>query len=214
MTSKHIHNGYVYLLIALLLLWFLSPIVEQMEAQRHLLGLMFTLLMLLAAWATSRSRTGRWVSLLLAAASAGLFWFGTAWGKTEFTRLSRLASFVYCAFIVVVILRHIVSAKKVDTNILCGAASIYILIAVAWAVSYWTISDLDPAAFSQIDTTVSQDSQFYHFYYFSLVTLTSVGYGDITPVSHFAKMWVSMEAVCGTFYLAVLVSRLVSLFQR
>ena len=54
---------------------------------------------------------------------------------------------------------------------------------------------------------------FHQFLYFSLTTLTTVGYGDITPVNPFAQVWSTMEAVCGTLYMALLVARLVGLYQ-
>ena len=52
------------------------------------------------------------------------------------------------------------------------------------------------------------------FLYFSLTTLTTLGYGDITPINPFARIWATLEAVVGTLYVAILVARLVSLYRR
>jgi voltage-gated potassium channel Kch len=54
---------------------------------------------------------------------------------------------------------------------------------------------------------------FHQFLYFSLTTLTTLGYGDITPLSPFAQIWSTLEAVVGTLYIALLVARLVGMYQ-
>ncbi|MBL0715133.1 MAG: hypothetical protein JJV98_15705 [Desulfosarcina sp.] len=206
--------GFVWLLLALLLMWILSPFLENVETHQHVLSFLLTLVTLVAAWAVSPARRSRWVALLLALASAGLFWMGAVGVYPKASVFARIVLFVYYGYIIVMILRHIVAAREIDLNVLCGAAAVFILIGVAWAISYWAISDMDPKAFTPPDRSVIPVVKFHHYLYFSLVTLTSLGYGDITPASHFAQMWTTLEAVCGTFYLAILVARLVSLYRR
>lgn len=206
--------GFVWLLAALLLMWIVSPFLENVETHHHFLSFLFIMLMLVAAWSVSPGVKARGIALILAIASAGLFWMGTVGGHPELSSFSRGFLFVYYVFIIAMILWHIITAREININILCGAASAFILIGVAWAVSYWAISDINPNAFTPPDQSAIPEIKFHHYLYFSLITLTSVGYGDITPVDHFAQMWATLEAVCGNFYLAVLVARLVSLYRR
>ncbi len=68
-----------------------------------------------------------------------------------------------------------------------------------------------PGAFAQLSPDLEQ--AWTQFLYFSLTTVTTLGYGDITPISPVARIWATLEAVTGVLYIAVLVARLVSLFR-
>jgi hypothetical protein len=117
----------------------------------------------------------------------------------------------FCFFCVGVILRRIVTAKEVDFEVVCDSVSTYLLIAIIWAVSYDLIYFLSPEAFSPAeDGTILTLN---HFIYFSLTTITTLGYGDITPVSVPVGIWSTLEAVTGVFYMAILVARLVSMYR-
>jgi len=78
-------------------------------------------------------------------------------------------------------------------------------------VSYELIYFLNPETFSLAeDGTILTLN---HFIYFSLTTITTLGYGDITPVSVPVGIWSTLEAVTGVFYMAILVARLVSMYR-
>jgi hypothetical protein len=110
-----------------------------------------------------------------------------------------------------VILRRIVIAKEVDFEVVCSSVSAYLLIAILWAVSYDLFYFLSPETFSPAEDGAKLTFQ--HFIYFSLTTITTLGYGDITPVSVPVGIWSTFEAVTGVFYMAVLVARLVSVYR-
>jgi hypothetical protein len=88
-----------------------------------------------------------------------------------------------------------------------GAIAAYLLLGVAWAHAYLLVAQSRPGAFSGA-VTVDQGAR--AFVYFSFVTLTTVGYGDILPVHPAARSLAMLEAVTGPLYLAILVARLVS----
>ena len=123
----------------------------------------------------------------------------------------NLLFIVFCIFCVGVILRRIVIAKEVDFEVVCSSVSAYLLIAILWAVSYDLFYFLNPETFSP--TEGGAKLTFKHFIYFSLTTITTLGYGDITPVSVPVGIWSTLEAVTGVFYMAVLVARLVSVYR-
>ncbi len=95
-----------------------------------------------------------------------------------------------------------------------GAASVYLLMGVAWASAYALVYAAHPASFyidpARIPAGVLSFNDLLHF---SFVTLTTLGYGDITPVSAPAKSLSSVEAVCGVLYIAILVARLVASYR-
>jgi hypothetical protein len=93
--------------------------------------------------------------------------------------------------------------------VLCAAVATYLLLGMLWASGYVLVARMNPGAFSGVAAS-SQPLHGFDALYFSLSTLTTVGYGDIAPVSGPARMLAMMEVVTGTMYMAVLVARLVS----
>ena len=88
----------------------------------------------------------------------------------------------------------------------------YLLLAITWAVSCDVIESLSPGSF--VTTLAGAQLGFAGFLCFSLTTITTLGYGDITPVRPTAGIWSTLEAATGVFFMAILVARLVSLYQR
>ena len=76
-------------------------------------------------------------------------------------------------------------------------------------MAYWLVEQLTPGAFAFNTTTGTKETmEGFNAFYFSLITLSTVGYGDITPVSKVARMLAAMEAMTGLFYVAVLIRTL------
>jgi voltage-gated potassium channel Kch len=98
----------------------------------------------------------------------------------------------------------------IDANKIIGSLTLYILLGLIWAVIYMIIILIDPTAFSGVEVTTWQEG-FARMAYYSFVTLTTLGYGDILPKNHVAEFFVYMEAIIGVFYMAIIVSSLISL---
>ncbi len=97
---------------------------------------------------------------------------------------------------------------EITIEIIKAAMSAYFLIGLMWSFVYLAIEVLRPGSFQVASGTPLNHDQ---FIYFSFVTLTTVGYGDVTPISNGARSLAILEAVMGQFYLAVTVARLVSI---
>jgi Ion channel len=89
-----------------------------------------------------------------------------------------------------------------------GAVVLYLLIGLVWGVAFHVVNLVNPDAFS-VQSPVTPDLS--NWVYFSFVTLTTVGYGDITPVAQGARSLAILEALVGQLYPAVIIARLVSL---
>ncbi len=104
--------------------------------------------------------------------------------------------------------KQILFSGAVDANRIVGAICIYLLMGLIWAMMYLFLAQAIPGAFHGIEQMI-----WYHNFadvaYYSFVTLTTLGYGDISPVAPIAKFLVYMEAVVGVFYMAILVASLV-----
>lgn len=125
---------------------------------------------------------------------------------------------LFLAFTAFTVLIHMLSGKKVTADHIIGAACVYILIGVIWAHIYSFLELTAPGSISMNlnpgllhDGTQIPQYNMYDFLYFSYVTLATVGYGDIVPISTLAKAFANMEAIIGQLYIAVLVARLVGI---
>ncbi|MEH6569745.1 MAG: potassium channel family protein [Halioglobus sp.] len=104
---------------------------------------------------------------------------------------------------------QVLFSGKIDRNIIVGSMAIYLLLGLLWSILYLLALELSPGAFNGM---VKQNwaENFPISTYFSYVTLTSLGYGDISPAGPVTRVLVYLEAISGTFYMAVVVASLVS----
>ncbi|MEN8008404.1 MAG: potassium channel family protein [Candidatus Krumholzibacteriota bacterium] len=115
-------------------------------------------------------------------------------------------------FIIRLMLGQIFNARVITLDTIGLALCTYILIGAVWVLFYTPVLALNPNAFSH---PIGADSDPLHtLTYFSYVTLATLGYGDISPVSNLARNLAILEAVTGTLFLAVLISRLVGSYSR
>lgn len=114
---------------------------------------------------------------------------------------------LYLAAAVYFILRDILFTNRVTVDIIRGGICVYFLIGFVWALLYGIVASLDSQAFSQ---SLIETESYAKSVYFSFTTLTTLGYGDIIPVSPWAKMLTNLEAIVGELYPAILISTLVN----
>jgi len=124
--------------------------------------------------------------------------------------LSLILGLVFLVFMTSVFVWSIVSDPSVTTDTLAGAVSAYMLIGITFGVGYTLIDRLVPGAFRDTIEPGRHLSQS-EFTFFSFVTLTTVGYGDIVPWDGHARSFAMIESVIGIMYPAVLIGRLVGL---
>ena len=99
-------------------------------------------------------------------------------------------------------------------EVLCASISAYLMLGLMWTMAYWLVDQLTPGgAFSFNTNAGTRSMNGFNGFYFSFITLSTVGYGDITPVSRIARWLAAMEAMTGLLYVAVLIARLVSLYS-
>jgi hypothetical protein len=166
--------------------------------------------------AASRSRILRSLGVILAVATFGLqiVWLVTGDKLIEAAMMAAFA--VFCFFTAGVILRHVLSFGPLYADRVHAALSVYILLAFAWAGAYAMLEILSPGAFSIPRAAGAPSDEgaplLADMMHLSIATLTSTGFGDITPVAPFARSFSQLEQLTGVFYIAVLISRLIGLY--
>lgn len=131
--------------------------------------------------------------------------------STVYQYASTLSLIAFLLVAITFTLRQVVFGTELDTNRLVGAICVYLLLGVIWALFYSLIDLAVPASFEGIGEGTSKGLNS-DWLYFSFVTLTTLGYGDITPLSATARSLAYMEAIAGQFYVAILVAGLVSAY--
>lgn len=126
--------------------------------------------------------------------------------------LMLIASFAFCVVAIKYAAREVFLSGAVDLNKIVGSVCIYLLLVVAWAIVYDFLELASPGSFAGLSAG-SDLSRFDEFAYFSLVTITTLGYGDITPENLVAGITAGLQATVGVFYTAVLVASLVGDFM-
>ncbi len=106
-----------------------------------------------------------------------------------------------------------VRSVRVSAETICGAICVYLLLGLTWTAAYSILFTLQHGSFFVAPTHDANGVlTVLDLLYFSYVTLTALGYGDITPITSQARSLAFLEAVTGVLYLAVLISRLVGLY--
>jgi hypothetical protein len=111
-------------------------------------------------------------------------------------------------------LRHALRAKRVDGEHVYGALSAYLIAGIFLGLLYFATDRFWPGSFVENGRVLAEtEFRVYKAVYFSFVTLSTVGYGDIVPINHIVRGLAIFEAIAGQLYLAVMVARLVSLYS-
>lgn len=126
--------------------------------------------------------------------------------------LSTLNFFIFLAMAIIADFLH---TKEVTADTISGAACVYLLIGITWSLAYALLEYVAPGSFHfSMPIKTIRLTNTSSFSYFSFVTLTTVGFGDITPVSKGAKLLVIMEAILGQLYIAIFLARIIGSYQR
>jgi hypothetical protein len=202
-----------YFLGALVLNIFISPIVDRLRSGSLIETMLITLLLLCAVLSIAGGRRALVGVVLVAPAAIGE-WINYWRPELLIYVVTRGVGLLFIGFVVVQLLRFIVYAPRVDSEVLCAAIAGYLLSGFAWSLAYALLGRLDPNSFVfTLGTKSNLSMNGFTGLYFSFITLSTVGYADIVPVSEAARMLAIVEAMFGMFYMTLLIARLVSLYS-
>lgn len=206
-------NRIAFLLISIFLLNVLYPISELGTLAALLFIGVYLILTLSAIYLVSSSRLLVIVAGLLGVAIAitGGVTVISGFTATGWQLAWNASLFVQLVLVIAVLTLFIIESERVTREVLFAAIAIYFLLAGLFTVIYTVIEGLAPGAFvSSSGAAITWQ----RLNYFSLVTISTLGYGDITPVTSTAQSLSALEASIGTLYIAILIGRFVSLYQH
>ncbi len=149
---------------------------------------------------------------VLALAILGLHFTVIFYRQDEFLfSILYLLCAIFLSIITYAVIYHIIRHKRITVDSLFGAICGYFLIGFTWTFFYLVINVIEPTSFPASMLIGSIHDRTQHFFYFNFTTLTTLGFGDILPLTNIARTFAWLEAVCGQIYLAVWISQLVGL---
>lgn len=201
-------------LVALILMLVLAPFVDDLKNGAAIDGALITMVLISGVLAVGRSHRTLVVAAVLVLPPVVCKWVGLLQPGLLPLSSHSISALIFICFVEFELLHFIFRAPRVNSEVLCAGISGYLLLGMLWTVAYALVSRLVPGSFAfNTGTTTTGPLQSFDAYYFSFITLSTVGYGDITPASHVARTLTMMEAMTGTLYLTVLISRLVALYS-
>jgi hypothetical protein len=200
-------HRFLYLLIALVAFVTLVPVLEELGYGGMIFDIFISTILLSAAYAVSESRGHFFLALILAGPAFVLRWVNNFVGSPWLQFVAGVLTVLFLLLVVVLILSHVLKTERVTREKIFGALSVYLIFGVVWGLSFMLQDFLVPGSFRYGEGVRTSAEMVY----FSFVTLTTLGYGDIVPVSPSARALATLEALTGQLYLTVLVARLVGL---
>lgn len=197
-------------LVLLVLTIFVVPVIAPPydEAGRAVIEAVFAVLLLSGVWAVADHRLIAGMVALLCACMAAVAWLSVT-GSTLASPTTRAAvALVATILLAAVVGKRVFSSGQITSDRIMGAVAFFLIVGLVWANAYEIVALHDPGAF-----TGGPDQQrgMERWFYFSFVTLTTVGYGDVTPLARSARALAMLEALIGQLYPAIILARLVTL---
>ncbi len=205
-------TGLSFFLYLLFLSLFLAPFVDSLPA-RLLTSLCFSLFIFFGVINMSQQPTIRFFGGVIACVAVVLRWMRHIMPSPAILKFGSLATLVFMIMLTIMILMKVFGNKgPVTGHRIRGAIAVYLLFGIIWSVIYGLLDQILPNAFSLPAVTDEYSAGRQEVLtYFSFVTLTTLGYGEVLPTHEISRMFVIIEALCGQLYPATILARLVSL---
>lgn len=201
-------NRFFFLLAVLLSMILVIPIAEGFVALQVLMDIFLTAILILLIHSLSERRSHLVIATVLALPMLAALWSLYFSENRDLLLIEYVCGIGFFLYAVIRILGYISRQNEVTGNMIAGAAVVYLLMALMWSFIYRALEMARPGSFKMVASDIHELLQ---FTYFSLVTITTVGYGDITPATSLASAMAVLEAIVGQLFLVVAVAWLVGL---
>jgi len=203
-------NNFVYLAFGLVLMLFIGALLEYSPGDTGPMIMQgATVAALLIGALSQKGNRSRFVTnIIFVLVMLFMIVGGTLLDKAGFSYLHLFILLCFFIWMTWLAARQVLFTGSITSNDIVGAICIYMLLGLIWAMLYLFLAEAVPGAFNGLPQAPWLDN-FSAAIYFSFVTITTLGYGDISPAMPLARFLVYMEAIVGVFYMAILVASLI-----
>ena len=216
MEEKFLAKRFGRLFVLLLAYLFFTPFISQTSYMASLVvqGVL-TIMLFFAATAVQRQHNKRSIALGVMGVALLFHWLGVFNLVPYSVEVGLLMFIVFYVILIFAFGKQLLSATYVSKGVIIMSLCLYLIIGLLWGSSYTLLQCIYGGnAFSGALLEHAGTSQLHLFNYFSMVTLTTLGYGDITPQIPEAASLCQMQAIVGQFYTAILVAWLVGMYGK
>ena len=204
-------RGLAVLPVLLAAIVFAAPLVRPSRTGRILPDVAVSLLLVAGVGVVTQGPLARALLGVTAFATLVGHWAYVLGPDLRHTAVGALSSLSFCALLAFVVARRAFREGPVTAHRIAGAVAVYLLFGLAWSFAYETIASFDAQAFTFAAPPSTPEELSTKLLYFSFVTLTTIGYGDITAVAPVARSLVMLEGLTGQLFPAITLARLVAL---
>jgi len=211
LLSRRFHS--LFLLASVLLFFVATPFLENRQrGETFIVACLFLTLVAATVQLSEKRRLFLW-TIPLAGASIGLLWLAHVFHGRRLTAASNISLIVFIGLVVISLFIFLGKKGAIDRERIVVSVCLYFLIALFWFAVYELTNVVHPDSFAEAGVTLTGNISPSKLLYFSLTSLTTLGFGDIVPVRPPARMFASLEAASGVLYIAITVARLVASYQ-
>lgn len=203
---SHERGPYALLFLLVFTLFILAPLLSARIIVPLILEIAFSAIIISGALIVTTRTSFRLFAIVVGLLSVAIQFWGVFSGKTTQTVESLLSVGLLVAF-ALLMARNFLIQERSPAHRIAGAVTIYLVLGLIWMRLYQLLESVSPGSFR---FPAGEDLNAAALSYFSFVTLATLGYGDITPISLVARDLAVLEAVMGQLYLVILISWLVS----
>jgi hypothetical protein len=201
-----------FLILLIAEIFIIAPMNLAGHAISLLNNILFSMLLLVGLLTMTRHKALQSVLAMFVALAVATHWARLVFGVSGLEILDSFLMLACTIGFLVIVLWQVYREGPVTIHRIQGAVAAYLLLSIIFAIAYSQVEYLHPGSFQMPSAEPPSGGRVNQaFYYFSVVTLTTAGFGDITAVNPFARTLVMMEALIGQLYPAILIARLVSL---
>ena len=197
-------SRFIYIIFAIILVLLVNPFIRPLGLIGHLFStLLLSMIPLASAYAMTEDRKKAIIVLLIAAPFVILDGLNVFFINRPLMVVAFGFGTILYFYIVVLLVIKLLSIRVITAELIFCAISIYLLIGIMWAGIYSVLEGISPGSFSETTDLL----------YFSFVTLTTVGFGDVAPLSVLSRRLAVFEAAMGSIYMAVIIAMIVGRYM-
>jgi Ion channel len=199
---------FLFLLVSIFLMLILRPFLEAYVGISLLMGIFVTVILISGIYAVSEKKGTFYTAIVIVVFAVAVSWVNRVLNLPPLTLVGNMLNALFLAFTTIVILIYLFREREVSADVIMGGICVYLLMGLMWAFVFTILESVQPGSFNMPEAFGPGLSS---FSYYSFVTITTLGYGDVTPVSNPARSLALLEAISGHLYIAILIARLVGI---